>query len=146
MRRSSWRRTLRPRDDAVAIYDPLEAVEDIAGSTGIDPRTVADVLEGELDYLGCLGVFDTALLDEPARDALEQMRDENADLLASSDGEYDLDAAVSFIQRNRGISRHTIVRVLRANLEYIERHGLLDEDWEAGVHARALVPPRTGKP
>ncbi len=135
---------MRPRDDAVAVYDPLEAVEDIAGSTGIDARTVADVLEGEMDYLGCLGVFDASLLDEPARQALEQMKDENADLLASSDGEYDLDAAVSFIQRNRGIERDTIVQVLRANLEYMERHALLDEDWEAGVHAQVLAPPRTG--
>ncbi len=137
---------MRPRDDAVAVYDPLEAVEDIAGSTGIDARTVADVLEGELDYLGCLGVFDPSFLDEPARDVLEQMKDENADLLASSDGEYDMDAAVSFIQRNRGIERETIVQVLRANLEYMERHALLDEDWEAGIHAHALTPSRTGKP
>ena len=54
-------------DDTVARYDPLEAVMQIADVTGEDERTVAQVLEGEIDFLGCLGLIDEEVLDDTAR-------------------------------------------------------------------------------
>ena len=51
-------------DDTVARYDPLEAVMQIADVTGEDERTVAQVLEGEIDFLGCLGVLAEDIHDD----------------------------------------------------------------------------------
>ena len=129
-------------DDTVARYDPMEAVEEIAATTGLDVRTVASVLEGEIDYLSCLGLLNESGLDEAARNEIEALRAENADLFELSSGEYDMDVAVSFIQRNRGIEREIIARVLEANLEFMDRRGLLDEEWEEDW-ARPDTTPRS---
>jgi hypothetical protein len=116
-------------DDTVARYDPLEAVAEISGATGVEVRTVALILESELDYLGCLGLLDDGDLDEAARQEIEDLRRENADVIAASDGEYDAEIAVSFVQRNRGIDKETIARVLEANYHFMEERGFLDEEW-----------------
>ncbi len=117
-------------DDTVARYDLLEALEEIAATTGIDLDLVARVLEGEIDYLGCLGVLDDQGLDDASRRELDALREENADLFALSDGEYDPDVAVAFIQRNRGVDKDTITGVLEANYRFMDRRGLLDEGWD----------------
>ena len=116
-------------DDAVARYDPLEAVVEIADATGVDVKTVATVLEAEFDYLGCLGLLDDADLDDEGQAELEFLKRSNADLLDASEGQYDQDAAVSFIQRNRGIEKEVIERVVAANYRFMEERGFLDEDW-----------------
>ena len=117
-------------DDTVARYDLLEALEEIAATTVIDLDLVARVLEGEIDYLGCLGVLDDQGLDDASRRELDALREENADLFALSDGEYDPDVAVAFIQRNRGVDKDTIAGVLEANYRFMDRRGLLDEGWD----------------
>jgi len=116
-------------DDTVARYDPLEAVIEIADATGVDVRTVATILEGEMDYLGCLGLLDETDVDEAGQAELEGLKRANGDLLEASDGEYHLDAAVSFIQRNRGIEKELIERVVEANYRFMEERGFLDEEW-----------------
>jgi hypothetical protein len=116
-------------DDTVARYDPLEAVAEISEATGVDVRTVALVLEGEIDYLACLGLLDEGDMDEAAQHEIEMLRRDNADVIAATDGEYDADMAASFVQRNRGIDRETIDRVLEANYRFMEERGFLDEDW-----------------
>lgn len=116
-------------DDTIARYDPLEAVMQISDSTGVDVRTVATVLEGEMDYLGCLGLLDESDVDEASRAELDGLKRANADLLEASDGEYHLEAAISFIQRNRGIEKDTIERVVEANYRFMEERGFLDEEW-----------------
>ncbi|MDW7711004.1 MAG: hypothetical protein SCH98_11045 [Deferrisomatales bacterium] len=120
------------REDTVARYDPLEAVIEISEATGVDVRTVAAILEGELDYLGCLGLLEEGEVDEAGRAELDALKRSSADLLEASDGEYHLDAAVSFIQRNRGIDKDTIERVVDANYRFMEERGFLDEDWGEG--------------
>ena len=119
-------------DDAVARYDPLEAVVEIADATGVDVKTVATVLEAEFDYLGCLGLLDYADLDEEGQAELEFLKRSNADLLDASEGQYDQEAAVSFIQRNRGIEKEVIERIVAANYRFMEERGFLDEDWGEG--------------
>lgn len=119
-------------DDAVARYDPLEAVVEIADATGLDVKTVAAVLEAEFDYLGCLGLLDEGGLDEEGRGELESLKRSNLDLLDASDGQYDHGAAVSFIQRNRGIDKDVIERVVEANYRFMEARGFLDEEWGEG--------------
>ena len=116
-------------DDTVARYDPLEAVIDIAAVTGVDVKTVAIVLEGEMDYLACLGLLDDSEVDDAGRHEIEALSKANADLLELSDGEYDAEVAASFIQRNRGIDKETIEQVVGANLRFMEERGFLDEDW-----------------
>ncbi len=118
-----------PFSDTVARYDPLEALFDISGATGVDARTVALVLEGEMDYLGCLGLLDERELDEATLHQVRELRRENSDLVAGSEGEYDLGVAASFVQRNRGIDRETVVQVLRANHRFMDERGFLDEEW-----------------
>ncbi|GAB4285306.1 MAG: hypothetical protein Kow0092_39410 [Deferrisomatales bacterium] len=120
---------MRRLDDTVARYDPMEALEQISEATGLDPRVVADVLEGEIDYLGCLGLLDEAGMDEAARQEIEELRRENADILDATEGEYDAAAAAAFIQRNRGVDKDTIARVLEANYRFMDERGFLDEDW-----------------
>ncbi|HSH69142.1 MAG TPA: hypothetical protein VK997_04435 [Deferrisomatales bacterium] len=124
-------------DDTVARYDPLEAVMQIVDVTGEDERTVAQVLEGEIDFLGCLGLIDEEALDDAARQEIGSLRHENADLLDFTEGEYDTDVAVSFIQRNRGITKEVIARILAANYAFMDERGLLDDDWGAAWVARA---------
>ncbi len=119
-------------EDTIARYDPLEAVIAISEETGVDVRTVATVLEGEMDYLGCLGLLDESDVDEAGRAELEALKRGNTDLLEASDGEYHLDAAVSFIQRNRGIDKETIEKVVDANYRFMEERGFLDEEWGPG--------------
>lgn len=121
---------MSPLDDTVARYDPFAALEDIAVRTGLDLKDIAQVLEGELDYLGCLGLLNGEVMDEATRREFEELRRENEDLLDRNPDGYDMDVAVSFIQRNRGIERDVIIRVLQANMEFMERQGLLDEEWE----------------
>lgn len=116
-------------DDTVARYDPLEAVIEIAEATGVDPKTVALVLEGEIDYLACLGLLDDSDMDEAAHQEVAELQRENQDILASSEGEYDTDAAVSFIQRNRGIEKEVIAAVLDSNYRFMDERGFLDEEW-----------------
>jgi len=116
-------------DDTVARYDPLEAVAQISEATGVDIRTVALVLEGELDYLACLGLLDDSEIDDDARGEIAELRRANADVIEASEGEYTTEAAVSFIQRNRGIDKQTIAGVLDANYRFMEERGFLDEDW-----------------
>jgi len=116
-------------DDTVARYDPMEAVIEIAEATGLDVKTVALVLEGEMDYLACIGLLDDSGADEGARHEIEALARANADLVEASEGEYDVEAAVSFIQRNRGIDKETIERVVEANYRFMEERGFLDEGW-----------------
>ena len=116
-------------DDTIARYDPMEAVIDIAGATGVDVKTVALVLEGEMDYLACLGLLDDSEVDEAGRHEIETLSKANVDLVEISEGEYDPEVVVSFIQRNRGIDKETIERVVEANLRFMEERGFLDEDW-----------------
>ena len=116
-------------DDTVARYDPLEAVAQISEATGVDIKTVALVLEGELDYLACLGLLDDSEIDEDARREIAELRGANADVIEASEGEYSSEAAASFIQRNRGIDKQTIGQVLDANYRFMEERGFLDEDW-----------------
>lgn len=123
-------------DDTVARYDPLEAVLQIADVTGTDERIVAQVLEGEIDFLGCLGLIDEGALDDTSRQELGALCQENADLLEFAEGEYDTDVAVSFIQRNRGIAKAVIARILAANYTFMDERGLLDDDWGAAWVAR----------
>jgi hypothetical protein len=128
-------------DDTVARYDPLEAVNQIAEATGVDARTVAQVLEGEIDYLACLGLLDETDMDEAAHLEVEGLRRDNADLLDASEGEYDTVSAAVFIQRNRGIEKEVIARVLEANYRFMDERGFLDEEWgtdveEAPVHTK----------
>lgn len=123
-------------DDTVARYDPLEAVMQVADVTGEDERTVAQVLEGEIDFLGCLGLLDEGALDESSRQEIEALCQENADLLEYTEGEYDTDAAVSFIQRNRGIAKEVVAHVLAANYAFMDERGLLDDEWGAAWVAR----------
>lgn len=116
-------------DDTLARYDPMEAVAQITETTGLDVKTVTLILEGELDYLGCLGLLDDAEMDEANRSDISELRRANADVVEASAGEYNPDLAVSFIQRNRGIDKETIARVLEANYRYMDERGFLDEDW-----------------
>jgi hypothetical protein len=116
-------------DDTVARYDPLEAVSQISEATGVDVKTVAQVLEGELDYMACLGLIDDSEIDDDARKEISELRGANADVIEASEGEYATEAAISFIQRNRGIDKQTITRVLDANYQFMEERGFLDEDW-----------------
>jgi len=116
-------------DDSLARYDPLEAVDKIAEATGVDERTVAQILESEAQYLGCIGLLDEADLEDDEREEINALRQENADIIDSSDGEYDIEAASSFIQRTRGIERETISWVLEANFRFMDERGFLDEDW-----------------
>jgi len=116
-------------DDTVARYDPMEAVIEIAGATGVDVKTVALILEGEMDYLACLGLLDDSEVDDAGHHEIAALSKANADLLEASEGEYDQDVAVSFIQRNRGIERETIERVVDANFRFMEERGFLEEDW-----------------
>ena len=120
---------IRPLDDTVARYDPMEAIDQITRATGIEPRTVANILEGEFDYMGCMGLLDEEGMDETARQQIEALRGENGDILEASEGEYETGAAVLFIQRNRGIDKETIARVLEANYRYLDERGFLDEEW-----------------
>ena len=124
-------------DDTVARYDPLEAVMQIAAVTGEDERTVAQVLEGEIDFLGCLGLIDQGALDEATRQELGALYQENTDLIEYADGEYDTNVAAAFIQRNRGIDKGVIARILAANYAFMDERGLLDDDWGAAWAARA---------
>ncbi len=123
-------------DDTVARYDPLEAVMQIADVTGEDERTVAQVLEGEIDFLGCLGLIDEEVLDDTSRQEISALCHENADLIDFTEGEYDTDVAVSFIQRNRGITKEVIACILAANYAFMEERGLLDDEWGAAWVAR----------
>lgn len=120
---------MKRMDDTVARYDPLEAVAQISRSTRVEARTVALVLEGEIDYLNCLGLLEESGADAEALDDIEDMRRENADIIEATDGEYDTGAAISFIQRNRGIDKGTIARVLEANYRFMHERGFLDENW-----------------
>jgi len=131
-----------PLDDTVARYDPFAALEDIAVRTGLDLKVIAQVLEGELDYLGCLGLLNGEIMDEATRREFEELRRENEDLLDRNPDGYDMDVAVSFIQRNRGIERDVIARVLQANMEFMERQGLLDEEWEEDWTSPSPAKPR----
>ncbi len=131
---------MRRLDDTVARYDPLEAVAQIADATGEDLKTVASVLEGEIDYLGCLGLLDETELDDAARSEIEGLRRENEDILDVTDREYDMEAAVSFIQRNRGIEKETITRVLEANYQFMDERGFLDEEWGTDVEEDPPAP------
>lgn len=123
-------------DDSLARYDPLEAVDKIAEATGVDERTVANILESEAQYLGCIGMLDETELEDDEREEISVLRNENADLLGLNDGEYDLDAAASFIQRNRGIDRETINWVLEANFRFMDERGFLDEEWGSALPAK----------
>ena len=123
-------------DDTVARYDPLEAVMQIADTTGDDERVVAQVLEGELDFLGCLGLIDATAMDEESQQEIHALCHDNADLVEFSDGEYDTDIAVSFIQRNRGIGKEVIARILAANYAFMDERGFLDDDWGEAWVAR----------
>jgi hypothetical protein len=120
---------VNPTDDTVARYDPHEAVSSIAAETGVDDRTVALILEGEIDYLGCIGMLDEAELDDDTRREIAGLRQENTDILEASTGEYDAATAVAFIQRNRGIDKDTIRHVLEANFRFMDERGFLDDDW-----------------
>ncbi|WP_025323776.1 hypothetical protein [Deferrisoma camini] len=133
---------MSPLDDTVARYDPFAALEDIAVRTGLDLKDIAQVLEGELDYLGCLGLLNGEVMDEATRREFEELRRENEDLLDRNPDGYDMDVAVSFIQRNRGIERDVILRVLQANMEFMERQGLLDEEWEEDWTSPPTTKPR----
>ncbi len=133
---------MSPLDDTVARYDPFAALEDIAVRTGLDLKVIAQVLEGELDYLGCLGLLNGEIMDEATRREFEELRRENEDLLDRNPDGYDMDVAVSFIQRNRGIERDVIARVLQANMEFMERQGLLDEEWEEDWTSPSPAKPR----
>lgn len=131
-------------DDTVARYDPLEAVLQIAAVTGEEERTVAQVLEGEIDFLGCLGLIDQGVLDDATRQELSALYQENSDLIAYAEGEYDTNVAVAFIQRNRGIDKEVIARILAANYAFMDERGLLDDEWGAAWVARArheAAPP-----
>jgi hypothetical protein len=120
---------VKPLDDTVARYDPMEAIEQICELTGVEPKTVANVLEGEFDYMGCIGLLDEDGMDETARQEIEGLKRDNVDILEASEGEYETGAAVFFIQRNRGIDKDTITRVLEANYRYLDERGFLDEEW-----------------
>lgn len=119
----------KPLDDTVARYDPMEAIEQISHATGIEAKTVANVLEGEFDYMGCVGLLDEDGMDETARQEIEALRRENADILEAGEGEYETGVAVLFIQRNRGIDKETVARVLEANYRFLSERGFLDEEW-----------------
>jgi hypothetical protein len=116
-------------DDTVARYDPVEAILEIANATDMDMKTVAQVLEGEFDYMGCLGLLDEEGMDDSSRQEIESLKRENADILEASEGEYETDAAVLFIQRNRGIDKESIARILQANYRFMDERGFLDEEW-----------------
>ncbi|MBI5015769.1 MAG: hypothetical protein HZB55_09810 [Deltaproteobacteria bacterium] len=116
-------------DDTVARYDPVEAILEIAQATDVDMKTVAQVLEGEFDYMGCLGLLDEEGMDDASRQEIETLKRENVDILEVSEGEYETDAAVLFIQRNRGIDKETIGRILQANYRFMDERGFLDEEW-----------------
>jgi len=124
-------------DDTVARYDPLEAVMQIAEVTGEEERTVAQVLEGEIDFLGCLGLIDQGVLDDVTRQELGALYQENTDLIEYAEGAYDTNVAVAFIQRNRGIDKEVIARILAANYAFMDERGLLDDEWGAAWVARA---------
>ncbi len=115
--------------DTVARYDPWEALAQIADATGIEARTVAQILEGEVDYLACLGLLDEEDMDEEARQEVDNLKRSHADLLEASPSEYEGAVAVAFIQRTRGIDKETIERVLEANYRFMDERGFLDEDW-----------------
>lgn len=116
-------------DDTVARYDPVEAIVEISQATDVDMRTVAQILEGEFDYLGCLGLLEEDGMDEEHLQEIDFLKRGNEDILDVSEGEYELGAALLFIQRNRGIDKETIATVLRANQRFMEDRGFLDEDW-----------------
>lgn len=116
-------------DDTIARYDPVEALLQISELTGFDLKTVAQVLEAEMDYLGCLGLLDERELDAAAAMEISNLKQENADLVEDSDGEYDLGSAASFIQRNRGVDRDTILKILAANHQFMDERGFLSEEW-----------------
>ena len=116
-------------DDTVARYDPVEAIVEISQATDVDMRTVSQILEGEFDYMGCLGMLEEDGMDEEHRQEIALLKHGNEDLLDASEGEYELGAALLFIQRNRGIDQDTIATVLQANHRFMEARGLLDEDW-----------------
>lgn len=119
----------KPLNDTVARYDPLEAIQQISRSTGFEAKIVANVLEGEFDYMGCIGLLDEEGMDETARQEIEGLKRDNTDIVEASEGEYETGAAVLFIQRNRGIDKETIARVLEANYRFLDERGFLDEDW-----------------
>jgi len=134
-------------DDTVARYDPVEAIVEISQSTDVDMRTVAQILEGEFDYMGCLGLLDEDGMDDEHRQEIDSLKRGNEDILQVSDGEYETEAAVLFIQRNRGIDKETITTVLKANFRYMDERGFLDEDWgeqEASVGRPSVAPPDKG--
>jgi hypothetical protein len=133
-------------DDTVARYDPVEAILEIADATEVDLKTVAQVLEGEFDYMGCLGLLDEEGMDEAARQEIEVLKRENTDILETSEGEYETDAAVLFIQRNRGIDKETIGRVLEANYRFMDERGFLDENWGEPESPRPLDGSRPEPP
>lgn len=119
----------RRLSDTVARYDPMEAIEQICRATELEPKIVAHVLEGEFDYMACVGLVDEAGMDETDRAELSGLKRENGDIVEASEGEYDLGAAVLFIQRNWGIDQDTIARVLEANYQFLDEQGFLDEEW-----------------
>jgi hypothetical protein len=123
-------------DDTIARYDPLEAVTQIAEVTGEDERIVAQILEGEMDFLGCLGLIEEGALDEAAQQEISALYHDNVDLIEFSEGEYDTDVAVAFIQRNRGISKEVVAKVLAANYAFMDERGFLDDDWGEAWVAR----------
>jgi hypothetical protein len=126
----SGREEMRGRmSDTVARYDPAEAVEQIAAATGVDLKTVVQVLETEFDYMACLGLVEESDLDETDRAELEALKRKSVDILEASEGEYETGAAVLFIQRHRGIDQETIARVLEANYRFLDERGFLDEGW-----------------
>ena len=45
-------------------------------------------------------------------------------------------SAVSFIQRNRGIDKEVIARILAANYTFMDERGFLDDDWGEAWVAR----------
>lgn len=133
-------------DDTVARYDPVEAIVEIAQATEVDMKTVAQVLEGEFDYMGCLGLLDEEGMDDASRQEIEALKRENSDILGASDGEYETDTAVLFIQRNRGIDKETIATVLRANYRFMDERGFLDEDWGNPAPEEVREAARQGAP
>jgi hypothetical protein len=130
-------------NDTVARYDPLEASVEIAEATDMEMKTVAQILEGEFDYMACLGLLEEEGMDEEHRQEVDSLKRVNEDILDASEGEYETEAAVLFIQRNRGIDKETIARVLEANYRFMEERGFLDENWGTEAPAEAPSPSRS---
>lgn len=133
-------------DDTIALYDPVEAIAEISEATQVDPRTVAQILEGEFDYLGCLGLLDETTMDAEQRQEIDSLRRGNEDILSITEGEYEPEAAVLFIQRNRGIDKETIGRVLQANFRFMDERGFLSEDWGEKASAPSADRPSDSEP